>query len=47
MGDAERVAGDAAVGTVVLRAGVEDGDDRTVRANFNIVCRAKGAISVH
>lgn len=44
VGDAKRVARDAAVGTVVLRAGVEDGDDGTVRANFNIVCRTKRAI---
>lgn len=38
MGDPERVAGHAAVRTVVLRLDVDDGDDGTVAADFDIIC---------
>ena len=44
VGDAEWVAGHTAVGAVVYRASSGDGDDRAVRADFNIICRGKEQI---
>lgn len=44
VGDAEWVAGHTAVGTVVHRAGIGDGNNRTIRANFDIVCRTEEPI---
>lgn len=38
VGDPEQVAGHAAVRTVVLRLDVDDGDDGTVAADFDIIC---------
>lgn len=38
VGDAEGVAGHAAVGALVLRLDVNDGDDGAVAAEFDVVC---------
>lgn len=39
MGDAEWVASHTAVGAVVHRANVDNGNNRTIRAHFSIICR--------
>ncbi len=39
--DAERVAGHTAVSPVVRGADAGDGDNRTIRANLNIICRTE------
>lgn len=41
MGDAERVARHTAIGTVVDRAGIANGNNRTIRADFHIICRTE------
>lgn len=41
MGDAERVASHTTISAMVLSADIDDGNDRTIRANFNIVCRTE------
>lgn len=38
VGDAKRVARHTAVGPVVLRLDVDDGDDGTITADFDIIC---------
>lgn len=39
MGDAERVARHAAVGAMVCWLDVDNGDHRTIGAEFDIICR--------
>lgn len=41
VGDAVEVARHTAVGTVVDRADIADGDNRTVGADLNIICRTQ------
>lgn len=44
VGDAKRVARHTTVGTMIHRAGIGNGDNRTIIANFNIICRTEEQI---